>query len=145
MIRLPRNRGWKAAWRLIGDTAKYYRSAWEANYARYLEYLKKNNRIRDWFHEPKRFIFSEVKRGIKSYLPDFKVYRENGTHFWVEVKGFMDSKSKTKIKRFRKYFPDETLLIVDKTWFTKNSKAISIVCDGWEHPVTIKKKKKENK
>jgi hypothetical protein len=33
------NASWGAAWREIGGIRKYYRSKWEANYARYLEWL----------------------------------------------------------------------------------------------------------
>ena len=32
----PRNGSWKQGWREIGGIRKYYRSRWEANYARYL-------------------------------------------------------------------------------------------------------------
>ena len=38
----------KAGWREIGDKRCYFKSAWEANYARYLQWLKENGRIIDW-------------------------------------------------------------------------------------------------
>jgi hypothetical protein len=38
---------------------------------------------------------------------------------WVEVKGYMDAKSNTKLKRFRKYYPSEPIRIVGKEWFTR--------------------------
>lgn len=129
-MRLQRNV--KCGWRKIGEIEKFYRSAWEANYARYLEYLRINGHIKSWKHEPKTFWFNNIKRGTRSYLPDFQVFRLDGTHYWIEVKGYMDAKSKTKIKRFRKYYPDEELQIKDFTWFKENSRKISILCPGWE-------------
>lgn len=123
---------WKSAWRTIGGKKKYFRSRWEANYARYLEYLKTKGIIKEWLHEPKTFWFEGIKRGCNSYLPDFKVTKPDGTHYWVEVKGWMCAKSKTKIKRFKKYFPEEELQVKDSSWFKKNSCNIKIVCKGWE-------------
>ena len=121
-----------ASWRTIGDKKHYFRSTWEANYARFLEFLRENNAIHDWFYEPETFWFKNIKRGVVSYKPDFKVIRKNTTHYWVEVKGFMDSKSKTKIKRLKKYYPDEEIVVVDKKWFRKNMSKIRGLCDGVE-------------
>src|SRR5687768_3513242 len=94
-----------ASWRVIGGIRKYFRSRWEANYARYLEWLKTNGEIVSWTHEPKTFWFEKIKRGTRSYLPDFCVIEKNGKEVYYEVKGYMDSKSKTKIKRMAKYYP----------------------------------------
>ncbi len=86
----------------------------ELKHARYLETLKAKGQIKDFEHEPRVFWFLEIKRGIRCYLPDFRVDNLDGSHFWVEVKGYMDSKSATKIKRFRKYYPEERLVVVMK-------------------------------
>ncbi len=120
-----------AAWREIGGKRFYMRSKWEGNYARYLEFLKRQKQIIDWEHEPKTFWFMEIKRGVRSYLPDFRITQLDEKHTWVEVKGFMDSKSLTKIKRFRKYFPDEILHVIDGKWFRSNSKKLKWL-PGWE-------------
>lgn len=111
-----------AGWREIGGRRIYFRSLWEARYARYLEYLKANQHIADWQYEPKTFWFDGIKRGTCSYKPDFCVIRNDLTHYWVEVKGYMDSCSRTKIKRFRKYFPDEELIVLEKKWFSLTQK-----------------------
>jgi hypothetical protein len=42
------------------------------------------------------------------------VVQLDGSHEWHEVKGWMDTKSKTRQKRFSKYFPDEKVRIVGK-------------------------------
>jgi len=122
----------KADWRTIGGKRIYFRSTWEANYGRYLEYLKTEGYIKDWEHEPKTFWFEGIRRGTVSYLPDFKVYKNNGSHYWVEVKGFMDAKSKTKLKRFAKYFPLEVMEVKDSKWFKNNNSKIKIICSEWE-------------
>lgn len=121
-----------AGWREIAGKKYYLRSKWESNYARYLQWLQDNKNILSWDHEPKTFWFEEIKRGVRSYLPDFLITNLDGSKYWVEVKGYMDAKSLTKIKRFRKYYPNETLEIVDKTWFAKNSKKFSGFIQNWE-------------
>ena len=123
---------WKAGWREIGGKRVYFRSRWEANYGRFLEFLKQNGQIKEWEHEPQTFWFEKIKRGVRSYLPDFKVTKNDGTHYWVEVKGYMDKRSQTKIKRFLKYYPEEIIVIRDAQWFYSNSKKIGGLCPGWE-------------
>lgn len=84
----------------------FARSRWEANVAAYLQYLKDSELIKDWEHEAEEYRFEAIKRGVMSYLPDFKVTRLNGSFYLIEVKGYMDDKSKTKLNRMKKYFPD---------------------------------------
>jgi|SRR6185295_2360069 len=119
-------------WREIGGKKCFFRSCWEANYARYLEFLKQHKKILDWEHEPKTFWFDGIKRGCVSYKPDFQVFDLDGTWVWHEVKGYYDAKSITKHKRFAKYFPDEKLIVIDKKWFSRNNKQLSGLIPGWE-------------
>jgi hypothetical protein len=93
----------------------------EVKVATNLQMLLDGLKIRNWEYEPKTFWFEAIKRGVRSYKPDFKVTELDGTHYWIEVKGYLDSKSKTKIKRFQKYYPDEKLFLFGKDWFLKNS------------------------
>jgi hypothetical protein len=123
---------WKQDWRTIGGKTKFFRSRWEANYARYLEFLKQNGKILDWLHEPETFWFLEIKRGSRSYLPDFKVINIDGSHYWVEVKGWMDDRSKTKLKRFAKYYPQEKLELIRANWFKKNNDMMKNIVPEWE-------------
>ena len=92
---------------------KYFRCAWERNYARYLEWQKKNGYILKWEYEPVKFEFKTIRSGTVFYTPDFKVFKNNGKTEYHEIKGYMDRKSATKIKRFRKYYPNETLIVVE--------------------------------
>ena len=99
------------AWRTIAGRKIFFRSSWEFNYALYLQWLKDKKEIIDWEHEPEIFEFP-IKHGTTRYLPDFKVVISNSKKEYHEVKGYLDNKSKTKIKRFRKYYPDEQLIII---------------------------------
>jgi hypothetical protein len=95
----------------LGDI--FFRSSWEANYARYLNLLIKLKIVREWQYEPETFWFEAIRRGVRTYKPDFRVwYVGDNQPVYVEVKGWMDPKSKTKIARFRKYFPHHKLEVV---------------------------------
>lgn len=109
-----------AGWRVIGGFRIYFRSGWEVKVAMFLQHRQEGLQIEKWEYEPQTFWFLEIKRGCRSYKPDFKVTEFDGSHYWLEVKGYMDPKSKTKIKRFHKYYPNEKLIILDSVWFTKN-------------------------
>ncbi len=110
----------KKGWKEIDGKKYYFKSSWEYKYAKYLFILKKAGYVAEWFYEPQIFWFLNIKRGIRSYTPDFKVVLFDRSHYWIEVKGYMDSKSKTKIKRFEKYYPQEKLCVIEKEWFKGN-------------------------
>ena len=124
---------WKSAWREIGDRKIYARSRWEANYARYLEWLKVNGQIKEWEHEPETFWFEGIRRGCVSYLPDFRVTENNGAVAFHEVKGWFDARSKTKIKRMAKYHPTVSLRIIAAPWFKENGRKLSGIIPNWEN------------
>jgi len=92
----------------------FLRSKWEANYALYLDFLIKQKQIKSWTYEKDVFIFEKIKFGTRSYRPDFKVYNLDGTIIYHEVKGYMDSRSKTQIRRMGKYYPEVKLIIIDR-------------------------------
>lgn len=126
------NASWKAGWREIGGIRKYYRSKWEANYAFYLQWLKENGQIDSWLHEPVTFWFVGVKRGCVSYLPDFWVKEINGSEAYHEVKGWMDDRSKTKIRRMAKYHPKVRLIVIDSKGYAALKKSVEKLVPGWE-------------
>jgi hypothetical protein len=128
----------KKGWRTIGGRKIYFRSAWEANYARYLEMERINGNIYDWEFEKTTFWFNEsslcktkLRRGVLSYLPDFKIIKKESTYYWVEIKGYMDNRSIIKLKRMEKYYPNEKLIVVDKKWFDDNKNLRYLIKD-WE-------------
>lgn len=125
-------RSWQAGWREFGGKRRFYRSRWEANYGRYLEWLKGHGVIAEWEHEPHTFWFKGIKRGAVSYLPDFRVIDRNGDESYHEVKGWFDKRSKTKIRRMRKYFPKIPLIVVDRARYQLIKVRASSRIDGWE-------------
>lgn len=80
------------------DLGLNLRSNWEANFVRILNGYK----IKFEF-EPTVFAFP-IKRGTKGYTPDFYLINSDE---WVELKGYLDDKSKVKLKRFKRYYPKE--------------------------------------
>lgn len=105
----------------------YYRSKWEANYARYLAFIET-----EFEYESKTFWFEKHKSGTVNYTPDFYLPEYNE---WHEVKGRWDSKSKTKLRRFKKYFPDDfqKLVVITSDIYGKSKTAKSVrrflLCD----------------
>lgn len=114
----------KQGWKTVGRRKCYFRSDWEYQFCLALDLLKCKGEIRDWEYEPKTFWFLEIKRGVRSYKPDFRVTRNDGSQYWIEVKGHMDDKSKTKLKRFKKYYPNEQLQLIQQDWFMRNRAAL---------------------
>lgn len=85
--------GWKE------DLQVSVRSGWESNFLRYLNFLEKS-----WEYEPKTFIFKDEIRGARAYMPDIYLPKEN---IWIEIKGWMSSKDRSKIRKFKKFYPEE--------------------------------------
>lgn len=96
----------------------YFRSKWEANYALFLDFLIKNGDIKNWEYEAETFFFEKIKLGTRSYRPDFKIYNSDGSVEYHEIKGYMDARSKTKLKRMGIYFPDVKLILVERAFYT---------------------------
>jgi hypothetical protein len=122
---------WKSGWREIGGKNKYFRSRWEANYARYLQFLKEQQQIIDWEHEPEMFWFTINSKEV-SYLPDFRVTMNDNSIEYHEVKGWMDERSKLKIEGMKTSNPDKKLLVIQGDWFGKNNKIFADKIKDWE-------------
>lgn len=104
---------------------RYFRSRWEANYARFLNYSGTK-----WDYEVKTFWFEKIKRGVRSYTPDFYLPAEDVFH---EVKGWMDKKSATKLKRMRIYHPKVKVHVIGKEFFASATKqGLCRIIPGWE-------------
>ena len=104
----------------------YFRSAWEANIARYFNLM----RIK-WEYEPMEFKFEKISRGCTTYKPDFFLPE---TKTWVEVKGYMDQRSRTKLDRFKRYYPEEAknLILIDGTEYRRIQRDFKNRIEGWE-------------
>jgi hypothetical protein len=133
---------WQAGKRTIGGREKHYRSRWEANYARYLEALRVRGKLLAWEHEPETFWFEGIKRGVVSYLPDFRITKADGTVEYREVKGWMDKRSKTKLKRMAKYHPSVIVRVIQKKQYDLIEKRRGHLIQGWEMKEPVKRARK---
>jgi hypothetical protein len=102
----------KAQYYNVGGRELYLRSLLEYRAATILQNAVEANLITQWEYEPQRFWFEGIKSGTNSYLPDFKITFSSGLHVWIECKGQLDDKSKTRLKRFAKYYPQEVLWLI---------------------------------
>jgi len=112
----------------------FVRSSWEANYARYLNWLVGLGEIKSWEYEPEEFEFKTIKKGNRFYIPDFKVTNNDGSIEYHEVKGYMDADSKTKLKRMAKYYPEIKLVLIDKPVYLELHKQLKNLIPNWESP-----------
>lgn len=126
----------------IGNKSCHFKSAWEANIACYFEYLKSLGEIKDWEYEPITFWFEKIKRGVRSYKPDFKIIKPDNSFYYVEVKGWMDSKSKTKLNRMRIYYPNIEMVLIDSKKYAEISKNYRNIISDWG---ILEKTLRENK
>lgn len=108
------------------------RSSWEANYARYLNLLIKANQILRWTYEPVTFWFDSIKRGCRSWKPDFRVETATGVEYH-EVKGWMYPRAKTALKRMRIYHPTVTVVLIDEARYRAIEKTCAAIIPNWEY------------
>jgi predicted nuclease of restriction endonuclease-like RecB superfamily len=111
---------------------QYFRSSWEANYARYLNWLVERGEIAEWKFEPDTFEFTEIKRGNRFYTPDFKITNKDGSIEYHEVKGYMSEDSRIKLKRMAKYFSEIKLILIDKESYKVLSRQLRNIIPNWE-------------
>lgn len=113
-----------------------FKSRMEANIARYFEAIRTGRistdfEIINWLHEPCRFWYP-VSHGVTSYAPDFLLILRGRPLEFVEVKGWLDPRSATAIKRFAKYYPDLSLTLIDSRAYRAIEHKLACVIDGWE-------------
>ena len=82
------------------------RSTWETAYAHYLDACKLK-----WFYEPRAF-----RTSLGFYFPDFFVQVDAELDKWEfhEVKGRLLAKAYQKMEEFKKLYPDEKLVLLQK-------------------------------
>jgi hypothetical protein len=92
------------------DLGIFVRSGWEANMMRYFK--SRHSPFGRAKYEPKLFSFTDwekPKGRALSYSPDFQVTdKKTNKKYWIEVKGnWLRSWDKTKLRRFKKHYPEE--------------------------------------
>jgi len=101
------------------DLGCFFRSTWEANYARYLNHMDIK-----WKYESITYNLSENK----TYTPDFIL--DDGTI--VEVKGWLTKQGKEKLDSFRKEYPDAKIVVVDRKAYNELKKLYQFKLEKWE-------------
>lgn len=129
----PRNvRGtWKAGYRVIGNIEAFYRSRWEANYARYLDQICLDVTIKSWEHEPEYFALT-IDGKTRRYLPDFRVQKVDGAIEYHEVKGWLCERSKAVLAAMASQYPGVKVIVIDKSPYRQIEKQFSDKIPGWE-------------
>lgn len=95
------------------------RSAWEANFARYLTFIGKS-----WLYEPKRLQL----KSEKTYLPDFYVPEEDT---YYEVKGFWNARSREKVNDAINEL-NINLVLIEKEHYDIITREFSHLIPNWE-------------
>lgn len=98
----------------IGGKGYCYRSEGEFMWAQYLEFLKQSGEIKNWFYEPSKLHFKNVKFGPVQYTPDFLIYPIGDyDNYYQEFKrGYLDGSAVTKLRRMAKQYPDVIIELV---------------------------------
>lgn len=84
------------------DLNQYFRSSWEANFARILDYLNIK-----WEYEPKRFKINSNE----TYTPDFYL---SDFDLWIEVKGYWFDDAYRKYNEFLDKFPNLKVKVIEE-------------------------------
>lgn len=125
--------------REIGGRAMYFHSAYEANFARYLQRLKGDHKISDWIKNTTKFPFSTavVVRGVvmKSFIPDFLVIDLGGNSHYYEVKGWENDKFTAQLAQFNHDYSCVDLTVFGKEWFRQNLDTLKQL-EGYE-PIKV--------
>lgn len=115
---------------------QFFRSTWEANYARWLNWLMAAGEVTAWEYEPETFYFPDQKRGVLSYTPDFRITWCDGRQEWIEIKGYMDSKSRSRAKKMAKHHPGVEITLIDAKAYRAIANKVSDFIPNWEFPAS---------
>ncbi len=98
-----------------------------------LEFLRRNQQdLNDAARQLGRSRASVAGRASK-HTPDFRVTLPNGRVEYHEVKGYMDPKSRTALRRMERYYPAAKVIIDGHTYKDLRRK-LGRVIPGWEDP-----------
>ena len=107
-----------------GPQGEAMRSRWEVNYAYFLRFLGI-----PYEYEARVFWFEQIKTGTRRFCPDFYLPRTQEFH---EVKGYMTRRSRTQLKRMKKYHPQVKLVLIDAAFFASVERQhLCRVIPGW--------------
>jgi hypothetical protein len=99
---------------------QYFRSTWESNFARILNYWNI-----PWIYEPIRFYFDD-----STYLPDFLLVDDNT---YVEIMWKHSENKMKKLYKFNEQYPYERLTVIDEPVYESLEKEFRLKLPGWEN------------
>lgn len=85
------------------DLGMYFRSGWEANFARVLNFEGKT-----WTYEHQTFELNDPH--VHSYTPDFYVHDEDT---YYELKGRMNDKDRIQLRLMDELYPEVKLILIE--------------------------------
>ncbi len=100
------------------DLGMYFRSRWEANFARVL-----NHQGKKWSYESDTFLLDPTS----SYTPDFL---SEGTYY--ELKGRWYEGHREKVVKFQEQHPDLLFVIIEEREYRELSKQYKMLIPNWE-------------
>ena len=101
------------------DLQQFFRSTWEANFARVMNFLDK-----DWQFEPQSFKLSNGQ----IYRPDFRL----DLRLWVEIKGWLTQDRIQKPLQFCNDYPEERLIIIGPKQYNRLTEIFQPLIPNWE-------------
>lgn len=104
---------------VVGGKMCVFKSSWEITIAKKLQELKDSNFIQEWDYEKTHFNFDDIKRGIRSYCPDFEVTLNDNTKMYIEVKGWKMESSLLRIKMLQERYPQIKYYLIDEKEYGK--------------------------
>ena len=116
----------------VGGKECNFRSKLEYRVALYLELLKKNGSIAEWYYEFMKFQFPD-----DSWLIDFTIKELDGEFYHIESKGHFEARDRKKLKLLFKYFPQARVLYVFSGKKDKDRMGLSRKYCWWREPVCI--------
>lgn len=108
---------------------QFFRSTWEANWARYLNTQVDQGAITAWEFESRSFEFPDAPH---TYLPDFLVKLPDGSEVYQELKGYLDERGVSKLRQMRIHFPDVALQYVGKLAYLTTAASVANTIPYWE-------------
>ena len=116
------------------DLGITFRSQWEVNWARWLEWMKSTGNVIAWAYEPESFALRVHGKAVR-YVPDFRV-EWNGKVEYHEVKGRMDERSAGKIRAMRRQRRDIPLRVIDAKTYAALAPRFREIVPGWKKYAT---------
>jgi hypothetical protein len=109
----------------IGGKCYTFKSKLEMRLAEYLQLLKDNGHIKDWWYEQTTFQFPDDK-----WIIDFDVRANDDTFYYIEAKGHFEARDKRKLTLLAKYKSEVVLWYVfsDNRSRKKMSKRYICIC-----------------